>query len=239
MNIKSRAIVIKPSKTADSRTCDFTKVTKEELLESSKQHISDIKRGFEFLIEMMKNQADNHDLSKITHINDFHRNFATGFKEKDWWEYHQEVERHHFIEEKYIPSDVNLIDILDQIVDGVMAGMARSGKYRQEPISPELLTRAYLNTVHLLLNNVEVDTLDGIPSATSWRDQHQQPPIALNREWYPCPLTRMAENWGSGHDPECHACGGSGRIGGPITCSNMQICHDEGFTRCQDCPVTR
>jgi hypothetical protein len=46
--IKSRAIVIKPSKTADSRTCDFTKVTKDELLESSKQHISDIKRGFEF-----------------------------------------------------------------------------------------------------------------------------------------------------------------------------------------------
>jgi hypothetical protein len=152
----SNKIVIRPSKTADSRTCDFTKVTKDELLESSKQHISDVKRGFEFLIEMMRNQALFHDISKITHIDDFHRNFVTGFYERDWWDYHQEVERHHFNEDKYIPSDVNLIDILDQIVDGVMAGMARSGKYRQEPISPELLTRAYFNTVNLLLNNVEV-----------------------------------------------------------------------------------
>jgi hypothetical protein len=106
---------------------------------------------------MLQKQAAMHDLSKLSHIDDFHRNFLTGFKEKDWWEYHQSVERHHFNEEKYIPKDVNLFDILDQIVDGVMAGMARSGSYRQEPISEELLMRAYKNTVNLLLENVEVE----------------------------------------------------------------------------------
>lgn len=106
---------------------------------------------------MIEEQAYRHDLSKITHIDDFHRNFATGFKEKDWWEYHQEVERHHFNEEKYIPKDVNLIDILDQIVDGCMAGMARSGSYRQEPISEKLLMDAYKNTVQLLLDHIEVE----------------------------------------------------------------------------------
>ena len=37
-----------------------------------------------------------------------------------------------------------------------MAGMARTGKYRQEPISPELLARAYSNTVKRLLAAVEV-----------------------------------------------------------------------------------
>jgi hypothetical protein len=149
-------IKIKKSPTADSRTCDFANVTKDVLLESSKQHVSDIKKGFDFFCYMIQKQAAMHDLSKFSHIDDFHRNFVTGFKEKDWWEYHQSVERHHFIEEKYIPKDVNLFDILDQIVDGVMAGMARSGTYRQEPISEQLLMRAYRNTVDLLLDQVEV-----------------------------------------------------------------------------------
>jgi len=150
-------IKIKRSPTADSRTCDWTKVTKEQLLESSLQHISDVKKGFDFFAYMLQRQAALHDLSKISHIDDFHRNFATGFREKDWWEYHQSVERHHFKDEKYIPEDVNLCDILDQIVDGVMAGMARSGIYRQESISEELLMRAYRNTVELLLSKIEVE----------------------------------------------------------------------------------
>ncbi len=150
-------IKIKKSPTADSRTCDWSKVSKEELLEASKIHIEDIKKGFKFFSYLIERQAALHDLSKISHIDDFHRNFATGFKEEDWWEYHQSVERHHFSDPKYIPDDVNLIDILDQIVDGVMAGMARSGSYRQEIIHPDLLNRAYYNTINLLLDNVEVE----------------------------------------------------------------------------------
>lgn len=150
-------IKIKESKTADTRTCDWSKVTKQQLLESSLQHIGDIRKGFDFFISLMNRQAEIHDLSKITHIDDFHRNFATGFKEQDWWEYHQKVERHHFNNEWAIPEDVNLIDVLDQIVDGVMAGMARSGTYRQEYMSPELLKRAYDNTINLLLSQIEVE----------------------------------------------------------------------------------
>lgn len=150
-------IKIRESKTADTRTCDWSKVTKAQLLESSIQHIGDIRKGFHFFIAMLNRQAEIHDLSKITHIDDFHRNFSTGFKEQDWWIYHQKVERHHFGNDWSIPSDINLIDILDQIIDGVMAGMARSGTYRQEHISSELLQRAYDNTVRLLLNHVEVE----------------------------------------------------------------------------------
>ena len=147
-------IEIKKSPTADSRTCDFKNVTKEQLLESTYLHLTDIKKGFEFFIlEMMKQQA-NHDLTKISHIDDFHRNFITGFKEYDWWELHQEKERHHFNNEKYIQEDVNLIDVIDQIIDGVMAGMARSGVYRQENIAPELLLKAYNNTVQMLLKEI-------------------------------------------------------------------------------------
>ena len=150
-------IKIKKSETADSRTCDFSTVTKEQLLKSTQSHLSDIKKGFDFFIYKMMQQSANHDLTKLSHIDDFYRNFRTGFKEKDWWELHQEKERHHFNDARFIQHDINLIDIIDQIIDGVMAGMARSGVYRQESISPDLLLQAYNNTVKLLLSEVVVE----------------------------------------------------------------------------------
>jgi len=149
-------IKIKKSQTADSRTCDYSKVTKEQLLESTNSHLSDIRKGFDFFILLLMKQSANHDLTKLSHLDDFYRNFKTRFKETDWWELHQEKERHHFNNPKYIPKDINLVDVLDQIIDGVMAGMARSGSYRQEFISPELLKTAYDNTVKLLLAEIEV-----------------------------------------------------------------------------------
>jgi hypothetical protein len=150
-------IKIKKSNCADTRTCDWSKVTKEELLEQSKMHISDINKGMRFFRDMVIESAMNHDLTKISHIDDFHADFATGFKSTKWWEMHQEAERHHFDNKKYIQDDVNLIDILDQITDGVMAGIARSGSYRQGNISPDLLMKAYNNTVKLLLSQVQIE----------------------------------------------------------------------------------
>lgn len=150
-------IKIKKSETADSRTCDYSKVTKEQLLQSTHSHLADIKKGFDFFVFKLLQQQAMHDLTKLSHLDDFYRNFKTGFKETDWWELHQEKERHHFNNPKYVPLDINLFDILDQIVDGVMAGMARSGQYRQEFISPELLTKAYENTVKMLLDEIVVE----------------------------------------------------------------------------------
>lgn len=148
------------SKTADTRTCDWTKVTKADLLNASAQHIGDIQRGFMFFIQLMTERALVHDKTKITHLSGFHEDFKTGFKRIEWWELHQDAERHHFNNPKFIPKDVNLIDILDQIIDGAMAGMARSGEYRQEEISDELLQNAYRNTVNLLLEHIKVVKAD-------------------------------------------------------------------------------
>ena len=83
--------------------------------------------------------------------------FKTGVKTTDWWKVHQKVERHHLKDKKHIQKNVNLLDILEMIVDGVMAGLARSGEYREESIPPDLLQKAYKNTIKLLLNNVEVE----------------------------------------------------------------------------------
>lgn len=149
-------ITIKKLRNADTRTCDWKMVSKEELLKNSKQHISDVKKGLNLLSKLLKEAGNNHDFTKINNIDEFYADFQTGFKRQEWWKMHQEKERHHFNTKKYIHKDVNLIDILEQITDGVMAGMARSGKYRKEIPDVKLLLRAYENTAKLLLENIEL-----------------------------------------------------------------------------------
>jgi len=149
-------IRIDKSKTADTRTCDYGKVTKEQLLESSEQHIGDVKQGMEFFAAMLVRAGYIHDHTKITEIDMFHSDFKTGFATTNWWEMHKKAERHH-LSANGVPEDVNLIDVIEYIVDGVMAGMARSGKYRKEEIPEGLLEKAFNNTITLLLENLEVN----------------------------------------------------------------------------------
>ena len=58
-------IEIHPSPTADTRTCDFAKVTRDTLLESSRQHIKDVHRGLAFIRTMLWDAAERHDHDKI------------------------------------------------------------------------------------------------------------------------------------------------------------------------------
>lgn len=152
-------IVIHPSPTADTRTCDWSKVTKEQLLESSVQHIGDIRAGLMFFAQKLFEQSVAHDHDKISDIDGFHADFRTGFAQKGWWDKHRMVNRHHLTAEDGIPMDVNLIDVLDFIVDCVMAGMARSGSVYPLALPPELLEKAFQNTVTLLKANVRLERL--------------------------------------------------------------------------------
>jgi hypothetical protein len=149
-------ITIRPSPTADTRTCDFSKVEKETLYESSLQHIEDVRAGLAFLAERLKAAGAMHDYDKLAAIDHFHADFRTGFAETGWWDNHRKVNRHHLTEADGIPGDVNLIDVLDHITDCVMAGMARSGSVRPLALPAELLQRAFQNTVALLVANVEL-----------------------------------------------------------------------------------
>ena len=152
-----KKIKIKKSMTADSRTCDFSKVKKKTLYASSVQHIGDVQRGIEFLKEMLDSAAMAHDHDKISDIDGFHRDFITGFKQTTWWDNHRKVNRHHLLEEDGVPVDVNLIDVLDMIVDCVMAGMGRSGSVYPLEISEDVLKKAFSNTVEILKNAIEVE----------------------------------------------------------------------------------
>jgi hypothetical protein len=149
-------IIIKPSPTADTRTCDFANTSKETLRESSHQHIADVREGLRYLESMVRKAAENHDYDKITDIDGFHRDFLTGFKRTEWWDKHRVLNRHHLNMADGVRDDVNLIDVMDFIVDCVMAGMARSGSVYPLELSPALLEKAFQNTVELMKRNVMV-----------------------------------------------------------------------------------
>lgn len=150
-------IAIKKSPTADTRTCDFSKVSKETLLESSEQHIADVGMALAFFGTLITRAAVAHDTDKLTDIDGFHKDFLTGFKETGWWDRHRRLNRHHLQQADGIPLDVNLIDVLDFISDCVMAGMARSGSVYELKLPPELLERAFQNTVAILKSQVVVE----------------------------------------------------------------------------------
>ena len=150
-------ITIRKSETADTRTCDFANVTKEQLLKSSQQHIIDVQQALIFFEMMLQKAGEKHDPDKITDIDGFHADFVTGFKQQEWWTRHRKLNRHHLTMDDGIPADVNLIDVLDFISDCVMAGMGRSGEVYPLKLPPELLERAFQNTVELLKKNVEVE----------------------------------------------------------------------------------
>jgi protein tyrosine phosphatase len=154
--VSKEMIEIKQSKTADTRSCDFAKVTKETLRESSVQHINDVRKGLEFFAAKVVDAMYLHDHDKLSDIDGFHRDFITGFKQTTWWDNHRKVNRHHLLNEDGVPSDVNLIDVLDMIVDCVMAGMGRTGTVYPLDIKPEVLMTAFQNTAELLKSQVVV-----------------------------------------------------------------------------------
>lgn len=150
-------IKIKKSQTADTRSCDYSKVTKEQLINSTKQHIGDVKKGMDFLIKLIKFTSNVHDLDKLSNIDQFHSDFLTGFKQTIWWDNHRKITRHHLFESDGQPNDVDLIDVLELIVDCVMAGMGRTGSVYPLNIDPKLLLKAFNNTVELLKSQVIVE----------------------------------------------------------------------------------
>lgn len=154
---RDSVIYIKKSQTADTRTCDFANIGKQTLLDSSHQHIADVRAALGYFRALLWKQGKVHDHDKISDIDSFHADFVTGFKQTDWWDRHRKINRHHLIEPDGVPEDVNLVDVLDMIADCVMAGMARSGSVYPLNIDPQVLMSAFQNTVTLLKANVQVE----------------------------------------------------------------------------------
>jgi len=153
-------ISIKTSPNADSRTAT-EKVSLNILLLNSQQHIEDVKHAMDWMADFLKQQSECHDWTKIRYIEEFHHDvkqsqdgFQGDFKQEHWYKDLHLQERHHLNDK--VPDDVNLFDVLERVADCVMAGMARSGSVYEEAISPEMLVKAYCNTIELLKTEVKV-----------------------------------------------------------------------------------
>ena len=150
-------IIVEKSSTADTRTCDWSKVDRGTLLKSSLSHIADVQAGINFFTSMLKKAGANHDEDKVSDIDGFHKDFATGFKQTTWWDKHRKITRHHLLQDDGIPEDVNLVDVIEMIVDCVMAGMARAGEVYPLNIKTEVLMKAFNNTANILKDQVIVE----------------------------------------------------------------------------------
>lgn len=150
---------IRQSKSADTRSADH-EVTKEELLRNSTQHIDDVKQAMRYFSEQLLRVAEKHDWTKIDGIDQFHQDFQQvqqhggNFKELPWHRRHVTEERHHLTDR--VPDDVNLFDVLERIADITMAGMARSGSVFSDSLPPDVLVKAYQNTIELLKREIVV-----------------------------------------------------------------------------------
>jgi len=150
-------IAITKSENADTRTCDFANVSKYQLTQATQKHRSDVSKALAMFGDLLQGAGSKHDLDKLSGMDHFHADFITGFEETGWWDDHRKVTRHHLGAEDGIPSDVNLIDVLEMVADCVMAGMARAGSVYPLVIAPEVLKRAVDNTVELLRGQIVVN----------------------------------------------------------------------------------
>lgn len=131
-------ITISKSPTADTRTP------------------ADVAKAMAFFSSKLFAAAAEHDYDKLTAIDWFYSDFQTKFEQTGWWDNHRKIHRHHLAQADGVPSDVNLLDVLEYISDCVMAGMARSGDVYALEASDELLRVAFENTVSMLKSQVRV-----------------------------------------------------------------------------------
>jgi hypothetical protein len=156
--VRNAVIEVKPSPTADTRTADHA-VSPDELRESTEIHIGDVKCGMDYLANLLRDAGERHDWTKLRFFPSFYRQFSdaqrTGCWGNGWYDdIHVKRERHHL--EDGCPEDVNLLDVLEHIVDCVMAGKARKGKYTPDVLGAGILERAYANTQKMVADAVRV-----------------------------------------------------------------------------------
>lgn len=133
-----------------------------ELFVDTLHHIDDVEKVMEELGEYLKDIGKWHDWSKISYFKDFkndclERLSTPDFKQRNWYNIHTVKERHHI--NSNCPKDVNLFDLLEMIVDCIVAGKTRSGEVKEEYliVPDDILVKAYYNTVKLISEKIVVE----------------------------------------------------------------------------------
>lgn len=150
-------ITVKRNPKADTRTCDVSTVSRQELLDASRTHISEVGAALAYFSGRLIAAAVHHDTDKLTDIDLFYADFRTNFQQTGWWDRHRKIHRHHLAQADGIPDDVDLIDVLEFVADICVSGKARSGEIVVPEIPDSLLRTAFENTVRKLSNSIVVE----------------------------------------------------------------------------------
>ena len=147
-------IVIKPSPNCDSRTkMDYC--TRENVYEDILEHIKNVQYAMNILSKKIAQAGMLHDKTKIINQDEYIDLVLSddgdgGFLKSEWWVNHIHEERHHLNEN--CPVDVNLIDVMEMLVDKIVADYGRKGYVDTKgfELDSDILVRAYYNTVNLI-----------------------------------------------------------------------------------------
>jgi hypothetical protein len=143
------SITIKPSLSANEYN------SAAQLTKYTKYHINDVSDGMNFIADKLIVAGKKHDYTKLENPDEFFKALKSDDDDADFFKMHYSTERHHLNDN--IPDDVNLIDVIEFIVDGCMAGLARSGEYEYQGVDQDMLLKAYKNTISLMLKETKVD----------------------------------------------------------------------------------
>ena len=103
--------------------------------------------------------CDNTKMTKVD-IDIFIEERKLGKLDNNWLKSHRNNNRHHFHQLDSCPDDYNLIDIIEALVDCTVAIKARRGqtaKMSSDFINPELLGKAFKNTLEMLENEIIIE----------------------------------------------------------------------------------
>ena len=149
-----RGIQIEPHTENDTRTATVIP-TREEFDKANISHVKDVCNVMDALVEIIQQRAKRHDYTKFTDADNFYRqlcycinNHDEDFTSSSWYKQHVTKERHHL--NANCPNDVNLIDVLEMIVDCVVADIAKTGDVQPISIIPAVLNKAVQNTASLI-----------------------------------------------------------------------------------------
>lgn len=135
---------------------------KDTLVDITIEHMSDVDKIGNMLIDQFKTRLSQHDYTKLTEIDDFldickrcptHKEFI----QSNWYKLHITKERHHILSNRR--KDVDFIDLLEYMVDIIAAGYARSGElaesYKEIPV--DILLNSWYNTIDRILEKIVVE----------------------------------------------------------------------------------
>ena len=202
-------IKIEQNTAGDSRVAKGVP-TIEEFDHANRSHQDDVKHLAGRFMNMLNNSVSKHDWTKTTepYRSMFYADLCAAingkadFMQGEWANKHyNELERHHL--HHHVPDDVNLFDVIEMICDCVAAGMARDAENFYTPeIDPDILMKAFNNTVNLMKDQVVVVDKHGVEVDTKERPMRPESGPSFHGEsWNKCPRCgKSFEYWDTVHE---------------------------------------